>query len=346
GILLAPEDKGEILMRLLELGVLARLIPQLGDIESLYRRDLYHFFTVDVHTIRGIYFLKRLAEGEFNGEFRLARKILADFSDDERKMLFLAILFHDAGKGGGSGGHSERGAGIAADAAKSLDLKNGEIELITYLVRNHLLLSNSSRTRDIYDAKVINEIAEVVRNREELDQLYLLTAADMSSVAPHGSTGWSRSLLDELYVNLLKKIEEGVNISEDTLAAIAEKRAEFVKFAAGRKDAAFSQGDIAGYFSTLPARYFLYADAGAIFEHFALLKRAEKEEVVVDVREISQDYYEIVLVAKDAAGLLYRVTGVFLLNALTIMEARIFSGSNGVILDVFRVRDISGNCLS
>ena len=74
------------------------------------------------------------------------------------------------------------------------------LELISWLVLNHLKMSSISQRKDISDPKTIKEFAEIVLNKvERLDYLYLLTINDIRSTNPKLWNAWKHGLLRDLF---------------------------------------------------------------------------------------------------------------------------------------------------
>ena len=71
-----------------------------------------------------------------------------------RKILFLAVFLHDIGKGKNID-HTIVGEKIANQICQNLKLKDQETETITWLVRNHLLMSKYAFNYDVSDPKTI-----------------------------------------------------------------------------------------------------------------------------------------------------------------------------------------------
>ena len=101
------------------LGVLGALVPEFGRITAHHQSDLYHVYTVDVHTLRALRRLYALRAGDLvDVEPALGRR-MADLADP--LPLYLGMLLHDAGKGMG-GDHSgprARADGWSLAAARS-----------------------------------------------------------------------------------------------------------------------------------------------------------------------------------------------------------------------------------
>src|SRR5690606_13953185 len=95
-----------------------------------------------------------------------------------RKVLYLALLLHDIGKGR-TEDHSVLGAQIARRVCPRLGLKQAETDTVEWLVRYHLLMSDIAQKRDLSDPRTIRDFAKAVRNRKRLDLLLLLTICDI-----------------------------------------------------------------------------------------------------------------------------------------------------------------------
>jgi len=77
-------------------------------------------------------------------------------------------------------------------------VESKDAELIKWLVENHLLMSVIAQRRDIYDADVINEFANQVRSHNNLNNLYVLTLADIRATNDNLWNDWKASLLREI----------------------------------------------------------------------------------------------------------------------------------------------------
>ena len=166
--------------------------------------DLYHIYTVDEHSLRGIYELERLRAGTCKDSLPLLTQVAREI--DGIEILFLALLLHDIGKGHG-GGHSERGAHMTADIAARLQLNTDGAAQLQFLVEHHLSMSHLAQRRDIHDQRLIIDFAKRVATIENLKKLYLLTFADMRAVGPKIWNNWHDMLLGELYMRTLEVFE-------------------------------------------------------------------------------------------------------------------------------------------
>ena len=74
-----------------------------------------------------------------------------------------------------------------------------ETETVAWLVRHHLLMSETAQMRDLNDFKTIADFAAIVQSPERLKLLMILTVADIKAVGPGVWNGWKGQLLRTLY---------------------------------------------------------------------------------------------------------------------------------------------------
>ena len=97
--------------------------------------------------------------------------------------MTIALLFHDIAKGRDED-HSIAGAKIVKKFSKRFNLSDYELETISWLVREHLIMSFFSQTRDVMDAKTVADFSLKVQTPERLKFLFILTIADITAVGP------------------------------------------------------------------------------------------------------------------------------------------------------------------
>ncbi|HEV8714620.1 MAG TPA: DUF294 nucleotidyltransferase-like domain-containing protein, partial [Candidatus Binatia bacterium] len=119
------------------LGVLEWLLPEFGHLRWRTQRDLYHIYAVDEHTLHGVRELERLRDGEYKTDLPLLTQVMREI--DRMEILFLALLFHDVGKGYGQE-HSERGARMVRTATARWQLNPDDAHEWHQLVLLHLLM--------------------------------------------------------------------------------------------------------------------------------------------------------------------------------------------------------------
>ena len=201
--------KGNNVFKTLEemhhLRLLETYIPEFGNIKSKVQHDLYHVYTVDVHTLYAIRELDRLG-GILKKDYYLYSTLYEELKRPE--LLILSVLFHDIGKAFGSG-HAVTGAELMPVVLGRLGLDKKDIATVRFLVRYHLLLADTALYRDCSDEKLIVEFAKNVATIENLNMLFLLTFVDVRAVGPEVWSKWKGALFLELYFKTLKVIERG-----------------------------------------------------------------------------------------------------------------------------------------
>ena len=210
-ILLKHGNPERGLRRMNELGVLAAFIPEFEPIVAMMQFNMYHSYTVDEHTIQTISHLAAIERGELIEELPVASGILAEGLN--RKVLYVALLLHDIGKGRPED-HSVLGAKIAREVAPRLGLKPREVETVEWLVRHHLLMSDMAQKRDIADPRTVRDFAKAVQSVKRLDLLTVLTVCDISGVGPGVWNNWKAVLIRALYRQTKKALETGLEDSQ------------------------------------------------------------------------------------------------------------------------------------
>ena len=179
-----------------ECGVFGRFIPDFARVVAQMQYDMYHVYTTDEHTIRAIGILSRIEQGKLKDELPISSEIIHKIAS--RRALYVAVLLHDIAKGRG-GDHSDIGAKIALELCPRLGLTPEETETVSWLVKSHLLMSNTAFKRDLDDSQTIIKFTEAVQSPERLKLLVILTCADIRAVGPNVWNNWKASLLKELF---------------------------------------------------------------------------------------------------------------------------------------------------
>ena len=182
---------GGALRRLHEMTVLRKIIPEFDHARGLLQFNEYHKYTVDEHSLRAL---------EHVISFEQDQTIVGETYRNIRskKLLHLALLLHDLGKGFPED-HSEVGRRIADATGKRFGLQEDDVETIKFLVHNHLVMSHLAFHRDIFDESLVAEFAANVGSLQMLSMLFVLTLADIKGVGPDVLTPWKLDLLTNLF---------------------------------------------------------------------------------------------------------------------------------------------------
>ncbi|HZH02284.1 MAG TPA: [protein-PII] uridylyltransferase, partial [Myxococcaceae bacterium] len=217
--LFAASRSGRFLTDMHELGALGAVLPEFGRVTALHQHDLYHVYTVDVHTLFAVKRLYALRAGEWASEQPELTRRIRDLKDP--LPLYLGMLLHDAGKGMG-GGHSEHGLALARAVGARWGLSERQREVTEFLVHQHLTLSHVAQRRDLSDPELVAAFAREVGDAEKLTCLYLLTYADIASTGPSLWNAWKARLLHELFHKALHVLNHG---GQSEKAPASEERA-------------------------------------------------------------------------------------------------------------------------
>ena len=182
-----------------ETGLLGRFLPEWGRIVGQTQFNMYHAYTVDEHSLIAIGIINDIARGKLMEDHPLATEVIHLISDPDA--LMLAMLLHDVGKGGDRG-QLEDGAIAARRACERLGVDPRRTELVVWLVRNHLALSDYAQKRDVSDPGTVRDFAELVGDPERLRLLLVLTVADIRAVGPGVWNSWKGQLMRSLYARV------------------------------------------------------------------------------------------------------------------------------------------------
>lgn len=195
--ILADGDRPYRVLTLMnETGLLGRFLPEWGRIVGQTQFNMYHAYTVDEHTLQAIGVINDIARGKLKDDHPLASSLMPLIRD--HAVLMLAMLLHDVGKGGDRG-QLEDGSIAARRACERLGLDPRRAELVAWLVRQHLTLSDYAQKRDVSDPATVRAFAEIVGDLERLRMLLVLTVADIRAVGPGVWNGWKGQLMRDLY---------------------------------------------------------------------------------------------------------------------------------------------------
>ncbi|WP_372840107.1 [protein-PII] uridylyltransferase, partial [Phaeovulum sp.] len=206
-LLLKHGNPERALRRMNELGVLAAYIPEFEPIVAMMQFNVYHHYTVDEHIIQCISTLAQIERGELAEELPLSTKIVKEGIN--RRVLYIALLLHDIGKGRPED-HSILGAQIARKVAPRLGLSADECETVEWLVRSHLLMSDMAQKRDLSDPRTVRDFAKLVKTRKRLDLLTVLTVCDIRGVGPGTWNNWKAMLIRRLHSETAAALETGL----------------------------------------------------------------------------------------------------------------------------------------
>ncbi len=206
GLLAAGRPAVPVLEALDQVGLLEGLLPDWKYVRNRPQRNPYHRFTVDRH----------LTEAAANAA-GLTRSV------SRPDLLLLGALLHDIGKGR-PGDHSVVGAGLTADIAAAMGFGSADADLLTCVVRHHLLLPDTAARRDPDDPATIERVAETLGGDPlALDLLVAIAEADGLATGPTAWSKWKARLVTQL-ADRVREAMAGDSPQSDPFALTAEQR--------------------------------------------------------------------------------------------------------------------------
>ena len=264
-----------VLKVMLETGFLDVFLPEFVAVRFRVQHDVYHLYTVDEHLLRTVRELHRMEQNQDQG---LADLELHDLVAglEHRRILYLAGLVHDLGKGQGKN-HAMRGVPLVRNIAERLGLDPEETELLCFLVEHHLLLAETALKRDLMDEKPILQCAVTIADRERLRMLFLLTIADSRATGPGAWSAWKASLLRELYDKVDRMLVRGDWQGED----LQQRSEEVQRTVLDLADNLLDQEKVVRWLDGLSFRYLLSQAPEAILQHYRMERELADRPLVL-----------------------------------------------------------------
>ena len=333
-VLLNYGDPERALRRMNEVGFLGRYIPEFQKIIGMMQFNMYHKYTVDEHTIQCIKILSQIEQGFLTEDLPLASKILKEGVN--RKVLYMALLLHDVGKGRPED-HSILGSKISTKVTKRLGFEDHDIKLTSWLIENHLLMSDISQKRDLSEEKTIRDFANIVKSTTRLRLLTVLTVCDIRGVGPEVWNNWKAVMIRTLYyktINILKENYETTSRPEQIQKAKSALKDELKHWGKKQIDTEINR-HYAGFYLGLTTK------TQAIFSN--LSKNIDTLSINSKVEtDLARDATKICFLIEDHPGIFSRLTGAIALSGANVIDARTYTTSDGFATSVFWLQNKEG----
>lgn len=337
-ILRQPHGITHQLKRMNRYGVLAAYLPSFGNIVGQMQHDLFHAYTVDEHTLTVIRNLRRFTVPEYNDEFTLCSEVIRTIPKPE--LLYIAGLFHDIAKGRG-GDHSKLGVVDTQAFCEKHDLSRYDTELITWLVRNHLVMSTTAQKKDISDPEVVHEFMQQIGTPVRLRCLFLLTVADIRATNPTIWNNWKSALFNGLFNATLAAFERSDN-PESQQERIQEHRQ--LALNSLLEMSPYTLRQIERLFERYTKEYFLYFLPDEIIwhSHNLLVQQNRQQDLILLRANSPKGGTEVFVYTKSRNGIFALITTTLEQLGLNITDARIMVTNDGYVMDSFIVLDSDG----
>jgi [protein-PII] uridylyltransferase len=293
--------------------------------------NMYHHYTVDEHLIRSIGVLADIDARRVEKEHPLSHRIVDTIQN--RRALYVAMFLHDIAKGRPED-HSIAGAAIARKLGPRFGLDPAETDTAAWLVEHHLLMSTTAQSRDLSDPKTVESFARVVQTMERLKLLLVLTIADIKAVGPGVWTGWKGELLRTLYYETEVVLSGGVS-EVARMDRVRRAQAELREALSDWPEEAFE-----AYVQRHAPAYWLKVEASRRLKHARFVRDAEQAGRSVATAfetDAFRGVTELTVMSPDHPRLLAIVTGACAAAGGNIVDAQIFTTSDGTALDTIFV---------
>ncbi|UVW34070.1 [protein-PII] uridylyltransferase [SAR92 clade bacterium H455] len=336
-ILKAPYKLSNQLQRMNRYGILGGYLPEFGKIVGQMQHDLFHIYPVDVHTLEVVRNVRRLTLPDVAAKFPVAAHIYKNFR--RRELIVIAALYHDIAKGRG-GDHSTLGKVDIANFAERHGLQPQEVDLLKWLVENHLLMSTISQREDTSDPDVIHKFATHVGDQMHLDYLYVLTVADINATNPRLWTEWKGSLMHNLYFETKRALQLGTVAPFSRAAWVREAKDSALR-ALGADN--IVSAEAISVWRDVDEDFFLRESAEDVAEFTkAILANQGAGKAVILISDVGEEIpvaTQIFVHSKDRQNNFSIIASALDRLNLNIHDARLNSNSEGSAFDVFYVLD-------
>ncbi len=323
------------LRRMNELGVLSAFVPEFEPIVAMMQFNMYHSYTVDEHTIQVISNFTQIEKLELEEQLPLSTDILK--RGINRKVLMVAMLLHDIGKGRDID-HSILGAQMTRKVAPRLGMNKAECDTVEWLVRYHLLMSDTAQKRDIADPRTIRDFAKAVRTVERLDLLTVLTVCDIRGVGPTTWNNWKAVLIRALHGQTKTALEEGMEALNREQRGVDAKK--LLRKALTGWDASALRVETQRHYD--PYWQGFHVTAHVVFAR--LLRDIQDDEIQIDLHlDEDRDATRVCFAMADHPGIFSRMCGALALVGANIVDARTFTSKDGYATAAFWIQDADGH---
>lgn len=333
-------DVARVLRQMHRCEFLGRYIPEFGAITLKVQHEFFHSYTGDEHTLRCIDSLDELA-GKEEPALKFYQQLFRQMLDPA--VLYLALLMHDTGRAANKKTHADESTILADKVCRRLQIKGDRRNQLLFLVDNHLLMFLTATKQDPDDPKVVETFAKVVKNRNNLEALLLLTMADSKGVGGSGWNGYKETALRELFYNTLRYLDAPEDFMARATVSLDSLKAKVLD-----ELSKSYEHEVNVHFEKMPRAYFNFRKYSTIANHlrqfrafFEQVAKSDDDTALMPVLrwedKPAEGCSKLMVCGWDRHLLLARVAGALASESLSIVSADFYQRQDNLVLDVFRV---------
>jgi [protein-PII] uridylyltransferase len=349
-ILRSPGEVYPILMRMHEMGVLGRYLPEFGELTCMVQHEYYHRYTADAHVLRTIRHLDRVF-AKHDEEYARYEKELR--KNDDPLLLYLILLLHDIGKAEGVKDHDVNGVRIAQPVLNRFGITPDQQEQILFIIRNHLEMARFWQRFDLDNPQTAASFGAFIEDPQKLRFLYVHTYCDARGTAPTLWNSYKDAMHRTLYVRTLEQFEDDATIEKKRKDQINMLHQQLLQ----KKIEGISEEEIEAHFSLLPERYFINTHQEDIELHLRMVNRLLNQiqsahsmatlSPIIDWHDdIDLSMSVVDVVTWDRAGLFYKLAGALTLAGVNIVSTKAITRKDHITIDTFYVMDPDGGVVT
>ncbi len=314
------------LMRMKELGILEKIIPEFGRVSNLYQIYPPHIYPVGVHLIKCVGEMEKILSG-IKPKFI---EIMPGLDEIDKNIALLSSFLHDIGKGSKKD-HSEVGKELAERIGKRLGLAGESLDRLKFIVKNHLILSHFSQRRDLHERETLEKLASSFPDHVTLNTLYLVSIADALATNPNNWNQWKAHLLGEIYGKVDDEMRKGLGYVEEEHIDVDILREELSQI--------FPQDLVSSYISSLSDKFISFFNYDRLFRYsYLLLKAYVDKKGIATYTTRKEGVIEIVAIDKDTWSLISECAGLLFISGFNILSLYSEGGVLGLSINVFWVQ--------
>lgn len=339
-ILQTVGEVSSILKLMHELGILGRFIPEIESITHLAKHEYYHQYTVDTHTLNAIQVLDEIFESK---DFESKHYYNAIKNTTSPWLSYLILLLHDLGKAQRTGDAIEHSVKLAKKILDRLQIGPIQQEYVLFAIKNQFQMIQFCQKCDIDDPQVVAAFSSFIGDKEILNYLYVTAYCDAKGTA----TNFWNSHKEILHTKLFENTLEFFIKNEGSIEEQIDQRKNKYRQSIHKRNPEMSYSEITQMLELYPHDYFILNNPQEIELHIHLLEQFKKDlekqgcrnsmPIVHWENDIDQCVTVVTIIGWDRTRLLANLAGTFAISGFDILNTKVFTRGDKIIIDTFYV---------